>query len=223
MRIALIDNGVDARLVDVSTQIDFTNQDDVEIHGDVEKYNHGTVCAAIIKKYAAQADIISLKVMGSQAKSCCIGHVINAVKYCMSHDIQLVSMSIGTRSIIDAAIMHDCITDAINNNMIIVAPGCRKLRVYPAAYDGVVYVDINDDIFSGDAQYYKEIPENGMLSLIASGKQEILMNNKDLFVTRNYASFAAPVITAQLWNILQSGCTEPISYLYQNAKDITAM
>ena len=44
MRIALIDNGVDRRLVDCEEEIDFSRRDMEQSVRD-EKYNHGTVCA----------------------------------------------------------------------------------------------------------------------------------------------------------------------------------
>lgn len=54
MRIALIDNGIDRSLVD-DEEIDFS-QCDIGRRIGYEKYNHGTVCAAIIVKYAPNSN-----------------------------------------------------------------------------------------------------------------------------------------------------------------------
>ena len=64
-RIAIIDNGVVNGIIkniDSIPQIDFSGNYCCGLNVDDEKINHGTVCAGIIKKYALDANIISIKI-----------------------------------------------------------------------------------------------------------------------------------------------------------------
>ena len=67
MKVAVIDNGVDSRLVDCCQEVDLSEKHWTEA-SEKEKYGHGTVCAAIIKKYAPESEIVSLKVVDESAK-----------------------------------------------------------------------------------------------------------------------------------------------------------
>ena len=77
MRIALIDNGVDRRLVDCEEEIDFSRRDMEQSVRD-EKYNHGTVCAGIIAKYAPSSNIISLKAIETVGDRCSVQYIRKA-------------------------------------------------------------------------------------------------------------------------------------------------
>ena len=204
MKIAVIDNGVDDKLVDCSQSVDFSDgEKDLPETEDVEKYGHGTICAAIIKKYAPDAEIVNLKGMSTSEKHCKIEYIIKAISYCIQHNIKLISLSMGTRSIVETALLYNSIKEAVCNNTIIVAPGSRNLKVYPAAFDNVVYVDINDLVRDGSNKFYIEKCNNGLIAIIASGKQEIGFKTGESYITPNYSSFAVPVIVAVLFNLLK--------------------
>lgn len=81
MRIALIDNGIDKRLVDYEEEIDFSRRDMKQSVRD-EKYNHGTVCAGIIAKYAPGSNIISLKAIETVSDRCSVQYIRRAILYC---------------------------------------------------------------------------------------------------------------------------------------------
>ena len=69
MKIALIGNGIERSLVDYEEEIDFS-QGNIERQIGYEKYNHGTVCAAIIAEYAHSSNLISLKAVEKTGNSC---------------------------------------------------------------------------------------------------------------------------------------------------------
>lgn len=204
MRIALIDNGIDRSLVDIEEEIDFYQSDNGRQIG-YEKYNHGTVCAGIIAKYAPDSNIISLKAVDKASDSCSVGLIIKAIEYCIVKKIRLISMSLGTRSLVDIAILYNVIDQAKKANITIVAPGSRNFKVYPAAFNGVIYVDINDMVKGQDTSSYIEMCPNGLNAFIASGTQKIVFKNGEEFKTPNYSSFAVPVIASILHNYMAAG------------------
>ena len=204
MRIALIDNGIDRSLVDCKEEIDFS-QGDIGRRIEYEKYNHGTVCAGIITKYAPESSIISLKAVDKASDSCGVLQIKKAIEYCVAKEIRLISMSLGTRNMVDIAQLYNVIDLAIKANITIVAPGSRNLKVYPAAFSGVIYVDINDTVIGRDASSYIESCPNGLKAFIASGVQEVMFKNGEIFRTPNYSSFAVPVIASMLHNYMAAG------------------
>lgn len=202
MKVAVIDNGVDSRLVDCCQEVDLSEKHWTEA-SEKEKYGHGTVCAAIIKKYAPESEIVSLKVVDESAKRCNWIRVQNALLYCINQDIRLISMSMGTRDFVETALLYDSIAKVIKAGIILAAPGSRNLRVYPAAFPGVIYVDINDRITGRNSRYYTEKCNNGLLAYIASGTQEITFKSGETFITPNYSSFSVPVMVAVLYRIMK--------------------
>lgn len=204
MKIALIDNGIERSLVDYEEEIDFS-QGDIGRQIGYEKYNHGTVCAAIITKYTHRSNLISLKAIEKTDNSCGVLNIKKAIEYCITKEIKLISMSLGTRSMVDIAILYNVIDQAKRANITIVAPGSRNLKVYPAAFDGVIYVDINDKMKGQDASSYIENCPNGLKAFIASGSQKIVFKNGEEFTTPNYSSFAVPVIASILHNYMVEG------------------
>lgn len=204
MKVAVIDNGVDEELVDCFQSVDFSDSDSsLSETEDIEKYGHGTVCAAIIKKYAPDAEIVNLKVMSTSAKHCKIECVTKAIAYCIHNSIKLISLSMGTRSIVETALLYNSIKEAVCNHTMIVAPGSRDLKVYPAAFDDVIYVDINDHVRDGSNRFFIEKCNNGLTAVIASGRQNVEFRTGESYVTPNYSSFAVPVITAALFELLK--------------------
>ena len=55
MRVAIIDNGVATELVDCYHEVDLS-EGNISEKEEMEKYGHGTICAAIIKKWIMDED-----------------------------------------------------------------------------------------------------------------------------------------------------------------------
>jgi hypothetical protein len=203
LRIALIDTTVNEKLVCCSESIRICDYNEHHvIYG--TGINHGTVCAAIIQKYAPDADIINLITVNNCNNACHVSEVILALSYCLQNDIKLISMSLGTRDLVDIAQLYTIIKLLVSLDFIIVAPGSRNRLVYPAAFDGVVYVEINDGVKYMDNRYFIEKCPNGLLAYIASGKQIISFKDGSETCTPNYSSFAVPVITSHIYHILKN-------------------
>ena len=116
MKVAVIDNGVDSERVDCLQEVDLSEKYSIEKDEkekyEKEKYGHGTICAAIIKKYAPEAEVVSLKVMDESAKTCSLSQVQSAFSYCMNQGIRLVSMGMGTRNVVETVLLYDSVAKA---------------------------------------------------------------------------------------------------------------
>lgn len=201
-KIAIIDNGINRSLIDNGdkiSEIDFTSKNPIKYFREIEPINHGTVCAAIVRKYAQNAEIYSLKIMHEMQSRCNLNALLDAIEFCIYEDIKIVNISLGTQNPIYVAKMGEIIEKALKANIIIIAAGARNITVYPAGYKGVIYCDINEQFTNMNSKCYWELCPNGKNAIIASGKQRIQLKCGREFLTPNYASFSTPVVTASVW------------------------
>lgn len=222
-KIAVIDNGIKKELLDNAesiTEIDFIGKDSRCRLQEIEPINHGTVCAAIIRKYTQKAEIYSLKVMHEMQSKCNLNALLDAIEFCIYEDIKIVNISLGTHNPIYVAKMGNKIEKAINAGVIIMAAGARNITVYPAGYQGVVYCDINENFKEMNGEHYQELCPNGKKAVIASGKQKIRLKDGREFVTPNYSSFSAPVVTAAVWEKKQRCESFTINTLFDSMENI---
>lgn len=221
-QIAVIDNGVINGIlknVDNIPQIDLSIQQDTNVLPEKEMINHGTVCAGIIKKYAPEANIISLKVMPECVRCCRLNSVIDAFKFCINEHIAIVNVSFGTTSPLDVILLGEIVKEAIESGIVIVASGNQYKRVYPAAYESVFYCDVNKRYIPMDDSLYFQVASNGQKAIIASGRQKLNTYNGKEFVAPNHSSFSTPVVTSVIWKIMQENKVSSFKSIYDILHD----
>lgn len=132
VRIAIIDSGVDSTHPDLKDKI----SEAVEARADGKRIlfeagqggdsaGHGTACAGIIAKLAPDADISSIKVLGSGGLG--DGHAFLAgLEYAINRKYRLINLSLGTtkpqffaplHDLLDRAYLAGCIVVAAANNL----------------------------------------------------------------------------------------------------------
>jgi hypothetical protein len=165
---------------------------------------HGTACAAIIKKYAPQVRLSSIKVLNKSNRGLC-AQLIKAIEWCMTYKIRLLHMSIGTIDYHDFAAIQNIINRASFQGIIIVA-ACNNKNIitYPASLSNVIGVRcyIDRQLQEGDYRY-NTYPFNG-IEISACGRHTIMSGHGKMTVTSPCNSFAAPMITALVYNIMQA-------------------
>lgn len=205
-RIAVIDNGVVNGIiknVDNIPQIDFSENKCCGLNVDNEKINHGTVCAGIIKKYALDANIISIKIMSNDVRNGTIEPVIQAITFCIEQKIKLINVSLGTCHPLAIVKLGKVVKEAVENDIVIVASGDGNRSVYPASYEGVIHCRTKMRYIPMDDSCYLETLTNGKNIIVSSGAQVLhLYNGKDM-ITPNYSSFSTPVVTSVIWRKMQ--------------------
>lgn len=149
VRVAVVDSGVDGdhpRVGGLAGSIAFEPDDDARYgfrtvagpHRDL--VGHGTACAAIIRSLAPDAEIVSVRVLGSNLKG--RGSILRAgIAWAVEHDIDVANLSLSSRSpalfgplheVVDAAYFAGTtLVSAVSN-----VPGAS----YPSQYASVVSV-----------------------------------------------------------------------------------
>lgn len=149
VRVAVVDSGVDAdhpRVGGLAGAVAFEPDDEAPYgfrtiegpHDDL--VGHGTACAAIIRALAPEAEIVSVRVLGSNLKG--RGSILRAgIAWAVEHDIDVANLSLSSRSatmfgplheVADAAFFAGTVLVSAVNNL----PGPS----YPSQYSSVLSV-----------------------------------------------------------------------------------
>lgn len=103
--IAIIDDGISEYFESIGKLhfniqiIDKNNA--INIKNNTTKITHGTICAAIIKKYNPDAFIGSLKIIDEDQHNCNIEKLIYALEWCLKESIKIINISLGTIKYVD--------------------------------------------------------------------------------------------------------------------------
>lgn len=205
MKIAVIDEGVIHELKDelniiedlmVNSENSVVNRpDDIHVITD-----HGLNVCKIINMYAKEAEIISIRIFSSLEMKANIEALIAAFKYCLENSISIIHLSGGTVNLFDDYLLRDVIKSIINNNQIIVAAHSNNKGLsFPAIYPGVFSARA-DELFDS----FHDIKDRWGYSFTMPSKHRININENLNYVTQIANSYAAPVLTAKIFNILNS-------------------
>jgi len=152
---------------------------------------HGTACAGIIHSIAPQAEIYSVRVLGSNMRGRAI-QFAGGLDWAIEHGIQVVNLSLSTSKEEYFGLFHDLADQAYFKNMNVVsAVNNLPEPSYPSLYSSVISVAAHDghDPF---IYYYNPSPP---VEFGAPGIDvDVAWNNKQ-YLTSTGNSFAAPHIT----------------------------
>ncbi|MHB1313939.1 MAG: S8 family serine peptidase [Christensenellales bacterium] len=104
-------------------------------------YSHGTTCASIVKHFAPDAVIGSIKILDSKTKSSNHKALIAALQWCITNGIKRCNLSLGTNACRDFDELYHCVQQALSSGMMIVAAQNNNGKfTLPANLDGVLGV-----------------------------------------------------------------------------------
>jgi len=207
LQIAVIDDGINTIGYGIGA-LAF----DLEVNGQyavvprtsaVDRRSHGTVCAAIIRRYRPTAALGSVKILHSETHTGHIEQLLAALRWCGRQGIKLVHLSVGTTQRLDFPKVHDAVTALYRQGCVIIAAyHNRQIYTMPAAHPFVIGVqcatDSMDDEFSWAC-------ENGLNPYITASGQHLLLSESGR-ETRTEAmnSYAAPLVTARVARFLDA-------------------
>lgn len=207
VKVAIVDSGVDPEhpwvgpiAGGVAVEYDPASPSGIRFdegpHEDL--FGHGTGCAAIVRTAAPDADIYSVRVLGSRLTG--KGFVFAAgLRWAIDRGMQVVNMSLSTPNRAHYAVFHRLIDEAVRRRVMVVCamnnwPG----RSYPSEFSGVFSVASHADTDPFGFDYNPSPPaEWGApgLDLEVAG-----LNGSTMRATGN--SFAAPHIAGVIAKIL---------------------
>jgi subtilisin family serine protease len=149
VRVAIVDSGIQAdhpwvggRLV-ASFQVKSDNSVKEGPANDV--FGHGTACAGQIRRFAPEADLISVQVLGSNLRANSQS-LLTALRWLTTQNIHLINLSLSTMREQLALRMSHAVDDLYANNVTCVcARGYHRTgKAYPTNFSGTVGVSFKE-------------------------------------------------------------------------------
>lgn len=164
----------------------------IEYHN--EEISHGTICAAIVKKYCPQFTCSSLKILGGINKKCNIDILCKAIEWCLDKEFDIINMSLGTVDIRDSKKLIKLINKLSHTTTLVGAISNKKLITYPASFSNVIGVICTPQNEKKDIIYCN----NSIYGANFFAKATHMLQTKQgaILTTDNANSFAAPYITS---------------------------
>ena len=176
IKVAVVDDGIsllhpDVKEIAGGVKIEVDSKDHIIYSGDYlneDPTSHGTVCAAIIKRKATQAQLYSVKILGDDL--CADPRVlIAAIQWAIEKETHLVNLSLGVTGVSHILPLRDVCKAACEKGIVIIcAAHPRGQLSYPAAFPEVITVGKNDLYEDYDYTYHPEL----RTEFIASGVEQ---------------------------------------------------
>ncbi|SHK27014.1 Subtilase family protein [Clostridium cavendishii DSM 21758] len=209
VHIAIIDDGVNETFYEeiiLEKNIEINSELKVieRIQYDKYAYSHGSTCAAIIKKYAPNSTISSIKILNEATKLGNKAQLIKAIDYCIDNNIRLINLSLGTINFRDFDLIKKTVMKAYKHGVIIVA-ACNNMNVftYPASLSMVLGVRCYYDINIQPHKYYYMPYSFDGIEIVANGVHSLKTISGEVRESSCCNSFAAPLITAEVAKIIE--------------------
>jgi subtilisin family serine protease len=207
IKVAIVDTGIDTTHPDLKVVGGATFVAGTSSYNDDN--GHGTHCAGIVAALnnelgvvgvAPEAALYAVKVL-DRSGSGYVSDVISGIDWCITNNMQVVSMSFGSTS--DSTSLHAECDKAYNANIVLVAaagnngPGSNTLT-YPAKYSSVIAIGATD---SSDvvASWSSRGPE---LSVSAPGVNIYSTYKGGVYATMSGTSMACPHVAGTVALIL---------------------
>lgn len=207
MVIGVIDDGVDTNTYDEIQELVWNVEvnDDLLVTSIVDKENqpiksHGTLCAAIIKKYAPLSQIASVKVLNSSMTTS-PEKIIKALEWCISKGIRIFNISIGGINMINRMKFHPIISHMLKQNCFIVVAMSNSTK-YSVLTDfmGVISVERNKNLNNNEYSICNKFYFSP--DFCASSCHTLKKVSGELVTICSQNSHAAPTICARVHNLL---------------------
>jgi len=205
MEIIILDDGINYSHYGLGREVEcFEVTEDLCIahrdchYGSID--SHGTICAAIINKYAPNAKLTSVKAIGDNAQPGSKQKLLAALRWSLRRKAPLVHMSIGSTFSGDFEEMRAATLDLYQSGTIIVAAYDNKdIFTAPAGFSFVIGVKSSRS--HGEGQISMDIEAH---CILASGRHRLTDFQGNQITTQNSNSYAAPLVTALIHNILHN-------------------
>jgi subtilisin family serine protease len=207
VHIAMIDDGVNEKTYGMSAlrhNIEITPEFQAVERMNYDPYDesHGTICGAIIKKYAGNFFLSSVKVNDKNKRNY-KNQLLQALDWCAANGIDLINLSLGTVEYKDFQKFQDTVNHAASIGIIIIA-ACNNKDIYtlPASLSNVIGVKCDKAAALTEGQYQYNINPFDEVDITACGYHTILDCWGEEIIVGACNSYAASLITAKVCNIM---------------------
>ena len=175
---------------------------------------HGTYCAAIIRLYAPDTEILSVRVMAPGSGQGTLQDVREALAWCAEQPIAVINLSISSTSLREWPLLRPVIAKLCRKGIPLVCawPNHDHYSVY-ASHSWSISVQADNNL--RDNQFY--IRHGGFFEadFSASSRHTFPISEYRTEGVVSENSHATPVVTAQVCNILKKNSSMPMGKLFR--------
>lgn len=224
VHVAVIDDGVNEEafynIGKLTHSIEVTDQDRI-VQADSSgrcELSHGTICAAILKQYAPDVRMSSVKILhdlrGTKEK------LVSAIKWCIRHKVDVVNLSLGTENYMDCNMLRALVNDAYSEGIIIVAASSnRNVITYPASLSNVIGVKCDQGGELKPGQYRYCYYEMDGIDIVANSVRRLAGKYNIAVEVPRTNSYAAPLVTALVSKLINTYKIKNIEFIRQKLSD----
>lgn len=218
IRIAIIDNGINERLLKRGIEGSITIDENGICIADTknidqQQFQHGTNCAMILEKYCSDCQLISIRILDENGRGA-IKTIYPALEWCYKNQIKLVNLSLGTVDYRDREELRPMINECAAKGMIIIAATSNSGFVsYPASFTNVIGVATT----GSPLRYSEDYMQMGIDTVVPS-VHAIKIYDMEINTSLSN-SYAAPYISALTANVLKADSTLDIKKLKIYARE----
>lgn len=225
LKVAFIDDGINTSLFNIKNLSESLCVKENRIckcdEQTVSAHSHGTVCAAIYSKYvtAYAVELISVKVINENSLKGRVADLAIGLNWCIENDVDIVNCSAGTTNFLDFACLNKVIYDAKCKNVIIIgALSNSGIYTMPACAENVI--GVKSGILYNNGTYKLRWHSFDDIEIVTNGKNELKLKNNDIYNSPSSNSFAAPIVTALVANIInKTGCHTYTDIMHELQRD----
>lgn len=213
MKIAIIDDGVnisDLYFGEIEQNLIIDNNLEVCVRKDKsDKISHGTTCAAIIKKYAKEASVISIKILDQVTRMGSVNKLCRAIEWCLENEINIINLSNGSiyygdfeklRNVCNKAFDKGAyIIAAKNNNGMFTIPACLPNVLGVKCENKSIMNRYFNNRYKGIHMQKKAYNE---IEFSVNSIHKLTKKNGDVYITQRCNSYANAYFTSCVHNIL---------------------
>ena len=173
---------------------------------------HGTYCAAIIRLYAPDTEILSVQALDPRSGQGELQRIRQALAWCVEQSVSVINLSIGSTSLREWPLLRPIMAQLFRKGILLVCawPNHDRYSVY-AGHSWAISVQADNNL-RGNQSY---IRHSGFFEadFCASSRHTfpITEYKTEGLVSEN--SHATPVVTAQICNLLREQCSTPLEAL----------
>lgn len=206
VKIAIIDDGVyddffNTRMeekIEITHTLNLMNQKDLP----PQNPNHGSICAGIIKKYAPNASIVSIKILNNDGRGEC-KQLLKSIQWCMDNGIKVINLSLGTVHYEDRHELRKIVNKAVKKGMIIVSACSNEgIITYPSYLSNIIGVKADNEGYLNEGEYIYNIYPNDGIEITAVSIHKLSLKDGTDYYTQLCNSYATPFITAKVYSIV---------------------
>ncbi len=198
-KIAVIDNGVSSAFKQFLTANIYIDEECNVKEDDYcqSSFNHGTNCFLIANKYVKDKSFVSVRILNNDGTGT-LKKLPTALEWCCKNDIKIINLSFGSTHFQDKYYIRSVINHYSNKGLIFISANANiGYTTYPALFSNVIGVqngNVNDITVNMNIHTGVEIT--------APSEHNICFNECN-FKTTASNSYAVPVVTAEVYNILK--------------------